>query len=132
METQIVKLTNDEINARVNGTNKFTKAEIGAYRPAIAAARKDKRNRLRNMSSHQQDAKIAELRENGFTVLHDVKVKSLKSGERVVVEFAKERETASSRAERLEKERDELRARLEALEGKGAARKTPLPAVVNA
>ena len=77
---QLTPLTADEIGQRVQTTNRFTRAELDAYRPQIRQARADKKARLAAMTPNHQTALVAGLHEDGLTVLHDVRRTVLKSG----------------------------------------------------
>jgi hypothetical protein len=120
-ENALVVLSEAEIALRVNSTNKFTKDEMAAHKAVISKCRKEKRVTLGAMSTHEQDARISSLREQGFTVLHDVKFKDLSTGERVVVEFKKAKPVEQERATL----RDQLAAALKEIEALKATLATP-------
>jgi hypothetical protein len=109
-ENTQITLTTEEIRTRVESTNRFTREEMIVYRNQIAKTRKARRERLHSKSTNEQVAIIASLHEDGYTQLHDVKRKVLKSGDRYVIELAKPKVNAKSKIEALEAELAKYRA----------------------
>ncbi len=67
--SQIVALSQADINARVQSSNSFSKAEMTVHRSAITDARRQKRERLSTMTGSQLGTMVeAVQKEHGATV----------------------------------------------------------------
>lgn len=67
-------MTRDEIVARVNNGNSFTREEMSEYRNLIKVARDEKKQRLSQLTGSQLGTIIEQQQSQGFTLV-DTKVK---------------------------------------------------------
>lgn len=116
--TTSITLSREEIESRVNGTNKFSKAEITAYKGQIAKARKARRERLGGMTIAMVTAKVSAAMEAGF-VIEDDKERPLKSKDVWQLKFSRSKGAQGLKAQNaaLEQQIAELRAQLSRMTG---------------
>lgn len=116
------------IESRVNGSNKFSRDEIELYREQITLARKAKRERLGAMAASDVSNVISKHMEAGF-VVKDTKQASLKTGDKIVVEFFRAKKARPKPKSISEMSVEEI---LDALGDKGGAVASALLAKIHA
>lgn len=115
-QTQLSTLTAEQIEARVNGSNKFTKAEMMVCRKAVTLARKKKRERLAAMTAGDIGVSVTDLVDKGFVLTKQQPSKTKSGVEHVDFRLTKKPGASGAKAEaaKVKAENDKLRKALKA------------------